>query len=87
VYAGQTIIPAALVAKLAAGISNAPLTARELEVMSLLAQGHSNKEIAGRLFVGETTVKSHLRSLFAKLHVLSRAEAIAVAAKRGLIRL
>lgn len=87
VHAGETIIPPALVAKLATSISNTPLTARELEVLRLLAQGSPNKEIAAKLFVSETTVKSHLRNLFSKLHVINRAEAIAVAAKRGLIRI
>lgn len=87
VHAGATVIPPALVAKLAAGISSVPLTAREHEVLTLLAQGSANREIAEKLFVSETTVKSHLRSLFSKLDVLNRAEAIAVAARRGLIRL
>ena len=87
VHAGATVIAPALVAKLAAGVSSVPLTAREHEVLQLLAHGCANREIAGRLFVSETTVKSHLRSLFSKLQVLNRAGAIAVAAKRGLIRL
>lgn len=87
VHAGETIVPPALVAKLATSMSNTPLTARELEVLALLAQGSANKEIAARLFVSETTVKSHLRNLFSKLHVVNRAEAIAVATKRGLIRI
>jgi two-component system NarL family response regulator len=87
VHAGATVIPPALVAKLAAGVSSVPLTAREHEVLQLLARGCANREIAGRLFVSETTVKSHLRSLFSKLQVINRAEAIAVAAKRGLVRL
>ncbi len=87
VHAGETVIPPALVAKLAAGVSSVPLTAREQEVLKLLAQGSANKEIAEKLFVSETTVKSHLRGLFSKLEVLNRAEAIAVAARRGLIRL
>lgn len=87
VHAGETVVPPALVAKLAAGVSSAPLTAREHEVLRLLAQGRANREIAEKLFVSETTVKSHLRSLFAKLEVLNRAEAIAVAARRGLVHL
>ncbi len=87
VHAGETVIPPALVAKLAAGVSSVPLTAREHEVLRLLAQGRANREIAEKLFVSETTVKSHLRSLFAKLEVLNRAEAIAVAARRGLVHL
>ncbi|WP_458788660.1 response regulator [Dyella jiangningensis] len=87
VHAGETRIPALLVAKLAAGVSGEALTSRELEVLTLLAQGHSNKDIGVRLSIGETTVKSHLRSIFAKLQVLSRTEAITVASRRGLIHL
>ena len=87
VHAGETSIPRALVAKLAAGISSDALTGRELEVLSLLAEGKSNKEIGSHLYISQTTVKSHLRSIFAKLDVLSRTEAITVASRRGLVRL
>jgi two-component system NarL family response regulator len=87
VRAGATCIPPSLVAKLAAGISNETLTGRELEVLALLALGKSNKEIGTNLYIGETTVKSHLRSIFTKLNVLSRTEAIAAASRRGLVQL
>lgn len=87
VYAGETRIPSFLVAKLAAEVSGEALTGRELEVLALLARGRSNKDIALRLSISETTVKSHLRSIFNKLRVLSRTEAIAVASRRGLIQL
>lgn len=87
VHAGETRIPPSLVAKLAAGVSGETLTNRELEVLTLLARGHSNKDMSVRLNIGETTVKSHLRSIFSKLQVLSRTEAITVASRRGLIRL
>jgi DNA-binding NarL/FixJ family response regulator len=87
VHAGETCIPPALVAKLAAGMSNQNLTGRELDVLTLLARGKSNKEIGSNLYISETTVKSHLRSIFAKLNVLSRTEAITTANRRGLIHL
>jgi DNA-binding NarL/FixJ family response regulator len=86
VHAGQTSIPQALVAKLATSIASEPLTGRELEVLTLLARGKSNKEIGANLYISETTVKSHLRSVFAKLNVLSRTEAIAAATRRGLVQ-
>ncbi|MCL5098654.1 MAG: response regulator transcription factor [Candidatus Omnitrophica bacterium] len=86
VAAGETYFPPAIVAKLATRMSGGELTGRELEVLTLLAKGRSNKEIGGSLFISETTVKSHVKSLFAKLQVLSRTEAIAVATRRGLIR-
>ncbi len=86
VHAGEICIPPALVARLAAGISVEPLTRREQAVLELLAAGRSNREIGIALHIGETTVKSHLRGIFAKLQVLSRTEAIATAARRGLLR-
>jgi len=87
VHAGETCIPPALVGKLAAGMSSEALTGRELEVLTLLARGQGNRDIGVGLLISETTVKSHLRSIFAKLNVLSRTEAIAVATRRGLVRL
>ena len=87
VHAGETCIPPALVAKLAAGMNSDPLTGRELEVLGLLARGKSNKEIGLNLYISETTVKSHLRAIFSKLNVLSRTEAISTASHRGLVHL
>ena len=83
---GETCIPASLAEKLAAGLSSESLTGRELNVLELLAQGKSNKEIGVNLYISETTVKSHLRSIFRKLNVLSHTEAVTVASRRGLIR-
>jgi DNA-binding NarL/FixJ family response regulator len=87
VNSGQMCIPPALAAKLAESMNSEPLTGRELDVLTLLAKGRSNKEIGSHLFITETTVKSHLRSIFGKLNVLSRTEAITTASRRGLVRL
>jgi DNA-binding NarL/FixJ family response regulator len=87
VHAGQTCIPPALAAKLASRMSGEELTTREVDVLKLLARGRSNKEIGADLFISETTVKSHMRGIFAKLNVMSRTEAIAAANRRGLIQL
>jgi two-component system NarL family response regulator len=87
VHRGETCIPAPLVAKLAATVSSESLTSREVTVLEMLARGLSNKEIGAQLFIGETTVKSHLRSIFAKLNVLSRTEAITVGSRRGIIHI
>lgn len=87
VHAGEVRIPPLLLAKLASTVSGEALTGRELEVLTLLARGCSNKDIARQLLIGETTVKSHLRSIFTKLQVLSRTEALSEASRRGLIRL
>jgi DNA-binding NarL/FixJ family response regulator len=62
-----------------------PLSARERELLVFLAQGRSNKEIAGELSLSLATVKSHLVRMYAKLEVGSRAQALAVAVSRGLL--
>jgi DNA-binding NarL/FixJ family response regulator len=87
VHAGETCIPPALGAKLASRMSGDAMTDREMDVLRLLARGRSNKEIGAALFISETTVKTHVRSIFAKLSVMSRTEAIAAANQRGLIQL
>jgi len=84
---GETSIPPSLLEKLATGMSHETLTGRELDVLSLVARGKSNKQIGANLYISETTVKAHLRSIFSKLNVLSRTEAIAAASRRGLVRL
>jgi DNA-binding NarL/FixJ family response regulator len=89
---GQTTLAAAVGARLIDGLSAAPepaappplserfplLTARELEVLGLVGDGLSNTEIASRLFVSVATVKTHINSIFAKLAVRDRAQAIAL---------
>ena len=62
------------------------LTRREQEVLALLVKGMSNPEIAGRLFISRATVKVHLSSIFSKLEVASRAEAISLAIQKKLVR-
>ena len=60
-------------------------TARELEVLQLVSDGLANREIGVRLFLSEETVKSHVRHLLAKLQAKSRAHAVALGLRRGLI--
>lgn len=64
-----------------------PLSARELEVLDLVAEGLSNKLIAHRLNISEHTVKTHVASIFAKLGASSRTEAVSQAVRRGLVML
>ena len=87
VHSGETVIPASLVAKLTAGLTAESVTDRELEVLTLLARGKSNKEISTILNISESTVKTHLRNIFTKLNVLSRTEAIATASRQGLVKI
>jgi two-component system, NarL family, response regulator len=63
------------------------LTQRELGVLQLLAEGRSNKDIARRLTITEGTAKTHVKAILTKLDAISRTEAVAVAHKRGLVRL
>ena len=86
VHAGRTYMPAAIAAKLAERLTGEELSPRELEVLRLLAEGKPNKLIGSALSITEVTVKSHVQSLFRKLNVFSRTEAIAVATRRGLLR-
>ena len=60
-------------------------TSREIEVLQLISEGLVNREIGHRLFLSEETVKSHVRHLLAKLQARSRAHAVAVGFRRGLI--
>ncbi|MGW5724134.1 response regulator [Amycolatopsis sp. NPDC003865] len=62
-----------------------PLSQRELEVLTLVARGSTNKEAAKKLFISEATVKTHLIHVYAKLGVNDRAAAVAVAFERGLL--
>jgi DNA-binding NarL/FixJ family response regulator len=87
VHRGETCLPPTLVEKLATGLTREPLTEREREVLEHLARGKSNKEIGALLSVSETTIKSHVGSIFRKLGVLSRTEAAAAASRQGLIKL
>jgi DNA-binding NarL/FixJ family response regulator len=87
VHQGESYFPSSVAAKLAERVSGVELTERELAILQQLATGMSNKEIGSHYFISEGTVKSHLKNIFAKLNVLSRSEAIAAAARRGLIQL
>ncbi|GAA3442815.1 response regulator [Planomonospora venezuelensis] len=64
-----------------------PLSARELEVLRLIAEGATNRETAARLFISEATVKSHVLHIYTKLGVNDRAAAVATAFRRGLLTL
>jgi DNA-binding NarL/FixJ family response regulator len=64
-----------------------PLSAREIAILRLISIGKANKAVAWELQIAEETVKSHLKSIFAKLDVADRTHAVTVAARRGIIEL
>lgn len=85
---GETALSPAIAAQLVARLrAPAPveLTARELDVLRLVAAGCSNRVIGERLFIGEATVKSHLLRVFEKLGVHDRTRAVTLAMERGLL--
>lgn len=63
------------------------LTERELEVLRLITQGKSNREIGADLFITEGTVKAHVNNILGKLGVSDRTQAVTTALKRGLVQL
>jgi len=86
VHAGEAYLQPKVAAKLAQRMQEEPLTEREEQILKLLADGKSNRAIGQVLHITESTVKSHMKSLFVKLDVTSRAEAIGLAARRGLVK-
>jgi len=62
------------------------LTPRELEVLTLIAEGRSNKEIARKLSISEKTVKNHINNIFSKLHLYDRTQAMLYAIRKGLVK-
>lgn len=87
VHAGNRFLPPAVASRLADRMIRQSLTPRELDVLRLVSRGRTNKEIAGAMFISEETIKSHMKGLFQKLGVHDRAEAVAIALQRGLLRM
>jgi len=87
VHAGQRRIPPELAAELADHAADDALTTREIDVLRLIAEGNSNKEIGDHLTIGEATVKSHVTSILSKLGANDRAHAVTIGLKRGIIGL
>ncbi len=87
VHGGRHGIPHAVAARLAEHTPRIPLTPRETEVLSLVAKGLSNAEVAARIGRTEGTVKVHLKNILQKLDASDRTEAVTTALRRGFIRL
>ncbi|HEX7518549.1 MAG TPA: response regulator transcription factor [Chthoniobacterales bacterium] len=87
VHAGGSFVDPAVAAELAQRSMSGPsLSDRETEVLRMISAGRSNKEIAAALFVAESTVKTHVASIYDKLKVTDRTEAVVRAIQRGIIR-
>jgi two-component system NarL family response regulator len=87
VYAGKRAIPPAIGARLAERMTRSELTSREIEVLKLIAEGRSNKEIGTALGITEITVKIHVGHMLAKLQASDRTKAVTTALQRGILQL
>ena len=84
---GRTYVPSAIAVRLAERLPCEELTSREQQVLALVVEGVANGEIACKLGIAASTVKNHISSIFEKLGVTQRTEAVAVAIKRGIVRI
>ncbi len=87
VYAGQRPLPPEIASRLLERVPRTSLSAREMEILTMIARGKSNKEISADLGIGEGTVRVHASNLFAKLGCSDRAQAVSEAYRRGIIDL
>ncbi len=87
VHKGDKVLPAAVAQRLAEYTPRADLTGREIEVLTHMMDGLSNKEIAGAIGRTEATVKAHLLNVFEKLGASDRTEAVTIALRRGIVHL
>jgi two-component system NarL family response regulator len=87
VHEGGTFIPPGVASKLAERVGTVELTAREREVLGLIAKGKGNREIGVSLDVTEGTIKVHVNNILNKLGVASRTEAVNIAIRRGLVHI
>ena len=87
--AGETVLSPAVASRIASHVrtpaSGPTLSARERQVITLVARGRSNRSVAEELFVSEATVKTHLTHVYEKLGVTDRAAAVAIAYERGIL--
>lgn len=87
VHGGSRVIPPAIAIKLAERMTAEPLSPRELEVLTRIKAGRSNKEIGADLGISEGTVKAHVNSLLGKLGAADRTQAVTIALQRGILHL
>lgn len=87
VHGGAMWIQAEVASSIATHVNETALTGREVQVLELIANGKSNKQIAYNLSINEETAKSHVKNILAKLHANDRTHAVTMALRRGIILL
>ncbi len=87
VHGGKKRIPSEIATYLAEHYSDEQLTPREVDILSQLAGGNRNRDIAEKLFIAEETVKAHLKHIMEKLHANDRTQAVSIGVRRGIIQL
>ncbi len=85
VMAGRRRVAAEVAGEIAAHAGDAPLSAREIEILRGVAAGNSNKIVAARLGISEETVKAHMKSILAKLGANDRTHAVTIGLRRGIL--
>jgi two-component system NarL family response regulator len=85
VHAGQRVVPPEIASQLAGRVPLTALSPREMEILTLVAKGKSNKEIGAELNISEGTVRVHASNLLSKLRCSGRAQAVSEAIRRGII--
>ena len=87
VHTGKKSLPAEIAAGLAEHLGDESLSDREVEVLTYVAAGNRNRDIAERLFIAEETVKVHVKHIMGKLRASDRTQSVTIAARRGIITL
>ena len=86
VHTGRKCVPAEVATSLVEHLAEEMLTAREVEILSLVATGNRNRDVADSLSITEDTVKGHVRNIMEKLGASDRTEAVVIAIRRGIIQ-
>jgi DNA-binding NarL/FixJ family response regulator len=87
VHSGRRQVPPEVASRVAEHLGDENLTARELEVLQLIRDGHRNKQIAEKLTISETTVNFHIKNIVGKLGANDRTHAVTIALRRGMLHI
>jgi two-component system NarL family response regulator len=87
VFAGDVVLPPGVSGKLVASLGQPELSQREMQVLRQLCAGDSNKEIAQKIYLSESSVKFYINNVYKKLGAVGRIAAVAIAVRRGMVRI